>query len=101
MDVKGRKILLLISACFQLLQQINGKKFKSERFSVVIQGLPCVLVTSYLIFSIYNIPPFFLNQIRNCKQTYPEIVPLSALIACNAMNCPRGTAIYFSHKFHH
>ena len=27
--------------------------------------------------------------------------PLSALIACNAMNWPGGTAIYFSHIFHH
>ena len=33
--------------------------------------------------------------------TYPEIFTLSALIACNAMNWPGGTAIYFSHKFHH
>ena len=38
------------------------------------------------------------------KQTlniYPEIVPLRTLIACNAINWPGGTAIYFSHKFHH
>ena len=28
------------------------------------------------------------------KKTYPEIFPLSALIACNAMNWPGGTAIY-------
>ena len=33
--------------------------------------------------------------------SYPEIFPLSALIACNAMNWPGGTAIYFWHKFHH
>ena len=33
--------------------------------------------------------------------SYPEIVPLGALIACNAMNWPGGTAIYFSHKIHH
>ena len=32
---------------------------------------------------------------------YPEIFPLSALIDCNAMNWPGGTAIYLSHKFHH
>ena len=35
------------------------------------------------------------------SSTYPEIVPLSALIACNAMNWPGGAALYFSHKFHH
>ena len=33
--------------------------------------------------------------------SYPEIFPLSALIACNAMNWPGGAAIYLSHKFHH
>ena len=33
--------------------------------------------------------------------TYPEIVPLSALIACNAMNWPWGDALSFSHRFHH
>ena len=44
-------------------------------------------------------------KIHTCLElqdlTYSEIVPLSALIACNAMNWPGGTAIYFSHKFHH
>ena len=34
-------------------------------------------------------------------RAYPEIVPLSALIACNAMNWPGGDALSFSHKFHH
>ena len=38
---------------------------------------------------------------RITHESYPEIFPLSALIACNAMNWPEGTAIYFSHKFHH
>ena len=33
--------------------------------------------------------------------TYPEIVPLSALIACNAMNWLGGDALSFSHRFHH
>ena len=33
--------------------------------------------------------------------TYPEIVPLSALIAGNAMNSPGGAALSFSHKFTH
>ena len=33
--------------------------------------------------------------------SYPEIFPLSALIACNTMNWPGGAAIYLSHKFHH
>ena len=32
---------------------------------------------------------------------YPEIVPLSALIACNAMNWPGGDALSFSYRFHH
>ena len=32
---------------------------------------------------------------------YPEIVPLSALIACNAMNSPGCAALSFSHRFHH
>ena len=30
-----------------------------------------------------------------------KFCPLRALIACNAMNWPGGTTIYFSHKFHH
>ena len=33
--------------------------------------------------------------------SYPEIVPLSALIACNAMNWLGGDALSFSHRFHH
>ena len=32
---------------------------------------------------------------------YPEIVPLRALIACNARNWPGGAALSFSHRFHH
>ena len=32
---------------------------------------------------------------------YPEIVPLSALIGCNAMNWPGGDALSFSYRFHH
>ena len=35
------------------------------------------------------------------QSSYPEIVPLSALIACNAMNWPGGAAIYCLPKLHH
>ena len=35
------------------------------------------------------------------KWSYPEIVPLTALIACNAMNLPGGDALSFSYRFHH
>ena len=33
--------------------------------------------------------------------SYPEIFPLSTLIACNAMNWPGGDALSFSYRFHH
>ena len=44
---------------------------------------------------------FFMNPRLSQCSTYPEIVPLSALIACNGMNSPGGAALSFSHKFHH
>ena len=34
-------------------------------------------------------------------KSYPKIVPLSALVACNAMNWPGGDALSFSYRFHH
>ena len=34
-------------------------------------------------------------------KAYPEIVPLSSLIACNAVNWPGGDALSFSYRFHH
>ena len=34
-------------------------------------------------------------------KSYPEIFPLSALIARNVMNSPGGAALSFSPRFHH
>ena len=41
------------------------------------------------------------QQILGTESSYPEIAPLSALIACNAMNRPGGDALSFSYRFHH
>ena len=43
----------------------------------------------------------FMSKNKKYTCPYPEIFPLSALIACNAMNSPGGAAIYYSHRFHH
>ena len=59
---------------------------------------PCMKKTIVFYYS------YYMNKPRNFykfRLTYPEIVPLSALIACNGMNSPGGAALSFSHKFHH
>ena len=67
-------------------------------FHFMRSKIQCLFITHWCL----------LNYLIVCEQfreyiglAYPEIFPLSALIACNAMNWPGGTAIYFSHKFHH
>ena len=62
-------------------------------------GSPLYYFRVNYILRIYTSKLYFMDD--RCKTSYPEIVPLSALIACNAINSPGGAAIYFSHKFHH
>ena len=81
-----------------------GKKLQNNRFLGV--GVPTS--GKSWIRQVLNTNPSYscpqlssqkLNIRERKKYTYPEIVPLRALIACNAINCPRDAAISFTQTF--
>ena len=83
---------LITIKCLQCALQVSFiKKIFSHWSSFVIvhqnQEKPTILTFGY--------------SHKDMSITYPEILPLSTLIACNAMNWPGGAAIYLSHKFQH
>ena len=93
---------VLFSSAFGIELDVKYEGENMHSWALRSQKLPdspWPLIAHFTYFT--RVIPLHWQLLASEAGTYPEIVPLCALIACNAMNWPGGTAIYLSHKFHH